>query len=101
MGADLAITFNFFNMANNHFLASIYAFQPPNGSYTYTQGTQGVLNSFPSAGTRFYPAAAGTVASSAEVAMNSVIELLPTGLNTNSFKFWTPATVTDLNTAAT
>ena len=86
-------------MANNHFLASIYAVQSPLGAYTYLAGTQGVLNSFPSAGTRIYVADAGTVAGS--VTMNSVIELLPTGLNVHGFKFWTPTDVSTLNTAAT
>jgi hypothetical protein len=97
----LALIHNFFTMANNHFLASIYAFQPPLGSYTYLSGTQGHLNSFPSVGTRFYPTAPGTTASSNNVVMNSVIELAPTGLNVTGMKFYTPATVTDLNTAAT
>lgn len=82
------------------FLASIYAFEPPIGSYTYAPGTQGLLNSFPVVGSRIYPAEAGTTASSANVVMNSVIELLPTGLNVKGFKFYSPSTVTDLNTAA-
>jgi len=81
-----------------HFLASIYAVQPPIGSYTYTGTEQGVMNSFPTEGTRFFVADPGTTANG--VTMNSIIELLPTGLNVKSFKYWTPSTVADLNTAA-
>lgn len=80
------------------FLASIYAVQDPLGNYTYLSGTEGHLNSLPSVGTRCYPADAGTTANS--VTMNAVIELLPTGLNIHGFKFWTPSTVTQINTAA-
>lgn len=81
-----------------HFLASIYAVQPPLGSYTYVGTNEGVTNSFPVEGTRFFEAKAGTTANG--VTMNSIIELLPTGLNVHSFKYWSAATVATLNTAA-
>ena len=86
-------------MANNHFLANIYIVQPPLSPQSYVGGTNGISNSFPSAGTRFYPADSGVTANG--VTMASVIELLPTGLNVHSFKFWTDKSITDLNTEAT
>ena len=89
-------------MANNHFLSSIYGIQTPlDGSLTFVGGTTGIPNSFPSAGTRIYQAPSGTVGGNGSVTINSVIELLPTGLNKDGFKFFSADTVATLNTAAT
>jgi len=86
-------------MANNHLISSIYRI----GAYdlsnsTGAPATQGVPHSFPSAGTIFRPAPAGTVACG--VTMNSIIEVLPTGLNQNSKTYYSADSVATLNTAS-
>ncbi len=86
-------------MANNHFISSCYGYSNPNNnSVIPLGGNNGALQSFPSAGTRFYPTEAGSAISG--VTVNSVIVLLPTGLNTNPLKFYAVETVTALNTLA-
>lgn len=82
-----------------HFLSSIYRknqydLKNPAGN----PANQGVPHSFPVGLTHFYPAPTNTVANG--VTMASIIELLPTGLNQPSNKFYTPDTVTALNTAS-
>lgn len=84
----------------NHFLASIYGYSLPNNNAILPLGTNnGLLNSFPSSGTRFFPADSGTVING--VTVNAVIQMLPSGLNIKGNKFYTDATVTTLNTNAT
>lgn len=61
--------------------------------------TQGVPHSFPSQGIRSYPITTGTVTANG-VTMNSIIALLPTGLNQPEKKFYTPLTVAQIVTAA-
>lgn len=87
-------------MANNHFSAYIYR-KEVHGITTDFAPAGGLLNSFPSSGTRFYPADAGTTAGKIPAAINSIIEVLPTGLNIYPALYYTGATVADLNTAAT
>jgi hypothetical protein len=87
-------------MANNHFAIGIYRINQydlknPDGA----PASQGILRSFPSALTQMYPAPAGTTA--AGVTMQSIIELLPTGLNQPAVKYYSAADVATLNTAAT
>jgi hypothetical protein len=83
---------------NNHFSAYVYGIDAAGGS-TEIAAAGGQLNSFPSAGTHFYPTTA--VRGNAQVTCSAVIELLPTGLNQVSTKFYTDSTVATLNTAAT
>lgn len=83
----------------NHFLTSIYR----QGAYDALTATgqpayQGVPVSFPSAGTIFYAPQPAVIANG--VTMNSVIEVLPTGLNQPSKKFYSADSVSTLNTAA-
>lgn len=85
---------------NNHFLTSIYGYSNPiNNAVIPLGGNNGVLHSFPSAGTRFYPTDAGSTISG--VTVNSVVLLLPTGLNVKPLKFYSVDTVSTLNTNAT
>ena len=90
-------------MANNHFLTSCYGYSAQESNSVNPLptggGTQGSLQSFPSAGTRFYPAEPSSVING--VTVNSVIVLLPTGLNNKPLKFYSVDTVTTLNTNAT
>lgn len=86
-------------MANNHLLSYIYGIDAPGGS-TEIAAAGGQANSFPSAGTRFYPCPPNTVRGVAQVTCNSVIELLASGNNQPSTKFYTADTVATLNTAA-
>ena len=74
-------------------LASIYGF----GSHSV--GTaQGQLYSFPTQGILIRPAPASS--SFNGVTVNSIIEVLPTGLNQPSKSYYAAATVSTLNTAA-
>lgn len=61
--------------------------------------TQGVPHSFPSQGVRSYPITNGTVTAN-NVTMNSIIALLPQGLNQPEKLFYTPLTVAQIVTAA-
>lgn len=84
----------------SHILSSIYRIGDNDlKSAPSIPATQGVPHSFPTVGVRFYPITTGTVTANG-VTMNSIIALLPTGLNQPEKKFYTPTTVTDLNTAA-
>lgn len=87
-------------MANNHFKSYIYGIDAPGGS-TEIALAGGAENSFPSTGTRFYPAPAGYKRGVAQVTMNAAIVVLPTGLNQQPSTFWTADTVDALNTLAT
>lgn len=58
----------------------------------------GRTHSFPSQGVRSYPLQAGVTANG--VTMNSVIALLPTGLNQPEDKFYTDRTVAQIVTLA-
>lgn len=87
-------------MANNHFITSCYGYSPQeNNNIIPLGGSNGALQSFPSAGTRFYPAEASSAINGVTVA--SVIVLLPTGLNNKALRFYSVDSVTTLNTAAT
>jgi len=89
-------------MANNHFSCNIYGYsQNPSAGIVNFNTKYGYLNSFPSAGTRFYPAPAGTTAGTFNTVINTVIELFPTGLQSKPTLFYTGADVATLNTAAT
>jgi hypothetical protein len=85
---------------NNHFLSYIYGIDGPGGS-TEISFAGGAANSFPSAGTRFYPAPANYKRGVAQVTMNAAIVVLPVGLNQQPTTFWTADTVSTLNTNAT
>ena len=96
-------------MANMHFLASIYATsRGGNGSIRAVSSalnvpaTQGLVMSFPSVGTVFYPIPVGSLPSNVfnGVTTITVIEVLPQGLNQPSTKYYTDATVSTLDTAA-
>ena len=73
-------------------LASIYR----KGNNNLATGAMGRLHSFPSAKTIIRPADLGTVADT--VTMNSVITLLPEGLNQGNKDYYTDATVAQLGT---
>lgn len=81
-----------------HFLSSIYrrnAYDLSNAAGN--PATQGVPVSFSTQGTVFTPVSGVTACG---VTMKSVIEVLPTGLNQPTQKFYTADTVATLNTAA-
>ncbi len=92
-----------------HVLSSIYRINDNDlySGYTTDSGnriiknpaTRGVPNSFPSNLVRFYPIADGPVVANG-VTMNSIIALLPTGLNQPEKRFYTADTVAALNTLA-
>lgn len=87
-------------MANNHFISSCYGYSPQeNNNVIPLGGNNGALQSFPSAGTRFYPAEASSTING--VTVNSVILVLPTGLNKQGIRFYAVETVSSLNTLAT
>lgn len=58
----------------------------------------GKSESLPSAMCLFYPVPGTTTVTAAGVTMNSIIELLPTGLNQQSTKYYTDSTVAQLQT---
>ena len=72
-------------------IASIYGI---NGNPVGTNN--GVYNSFPNTSAYFYPAPASTTFNG--VTCNSIIVLLPTGLNVNATKFYSDATTAQLVT---
>ena len=79
-------------------IASIYRY----GNYDFP-GTTGRLNNFPSALVHMYPAPAGTV-SAGNVTLQTIIELLPSGLQTPNDpnnKFYAAADVAAIQTAST
>lgn len=60
--------------------------------------TQGIDESFPGALCLFYPVPPTNPVTANGVTMASIIELLPTGLNQPSTKFYTDSTVAQLQT---
>jgi len=72
-------------------VASIYRYN----AYDIPNAAPGRTNSFPSAGCFFYQAPLGITSNG--VTINSIIELLPTGLNVPSTKYYTDSTITQLN----
>lgn len=78
--------------ATGRIVASIYSV---NGNAT--TGTQGVTNSFPSGLVQFYQNNPTTTVGA--VTMNTVIVLLPSGLNQTKTYFLTAATTTELASA--
>lgn len=66
----------------------------PNG----TPATSGISYAFPVESFLAYPCPANTVANG--VSMNSIVEVLPTGLNQPSVLFYTTSTVAQINTAS-
>lgn len=77
--------------ATGRILASIYAI-----GGNATTGTQGVMNSFPSSQVLFYQAPISTTVGA--VTINSIIVLLPSGLNQPQKFFSTDSTVAQLGT---
>jgi hypothetical protein len=87
-------------MANNHFDIGIYRKnQYDLKDAAGNPAAQGVLMSFPSGLTFIEPAPANTTANG--VTMQSIISLLPAGLNQLSNKYYSAADVATLSTAAT
>jgi len=88
---------------NNHFLTQVYGFSTQENGAIYAANSgnpsMGKSNSFPSAGVRFEPNDPLTTIGT--VTINSIITLLPTGLNNKPFKFYVADTVATLNNAAT
>lgn len=74
--------------------ASIYRIN--DNDLIFGSAVTGRLNNFGIVGTIFYPAPLGTTAGPTSITMNSIIEVLPTGLRTNSTKYYTDATVAQL-----
>jgi hypothetical protein len=82
------------------FVASIYRInQYDLNSAPNIPATMGVPNSFPSQGVRSYPITTAAVTANG-VVMNSIIALLPTGLNEPEEKFYTDRTVAQIATLA-
>jgi len=86
---------------NNHFLTQIYGVAYPENASVINpvNGAMGIANSFPSAGYRAFGLTTATTILG--VTVNSVIESVPTGLNTKSLKFYSVDSVATINTAAT
>lgn len=81
------------------FSSSIYRYKT--ADLMIAQGVpavQGVLHSFPSQGVRTRPVHGSVKANG--ITMNSIISLLPQGLNQAETDFYTPDTVATLVTAA-
>lgn len=81
----------------NIFSAFIYGIDAPGGT-TEISAAGGQQNGFASAKCHVYPTTA--VRGVAQVTCNSIIELLPDGLNQQSRKFYTDSTVSEVITAA-
>lgn len=82
------------------FSASIYRINSNDlNSAPSTPASMGVPHSFPSQGIRSYPITTSTVIANG-VTMNSIIALLPQGLNQPEKNFYTPLTVAQIVTAA-
>ena len=62
-----------------------------------TPATSGIAYGFPVEGFLAYPCPSGTTANG--VSMNTIVEVLPTGLNQTSTYYYTTATVAQINTA--
>jgi len=83
-------------MANqNAFLCSIYQVNS-----NAVRGTQGQLLSFPSTSVLVRPVIADSTFNGVVggVTMNSIIQLLPSGTVVNQPQYYTPKTVTEVNT---
>ena len=63
-----------------------------------TPATSGIEYGFPVEGFAAYPCPSGTVANG--VTMNSIVEVVPTGLNQVPVLFYTTSTVAQINSAA-
>lgn len=95
-------------MANNHFLASVYATRRGNSapraviSPVGVPANQGVQMSFPSAGTIFYPIPQGFTSSNVfnNATTQTIIEVLPSGLNQPSLYYFSSETTAALDTKA-
>jgi hypothetical protein len=77
--------------------ASIYR----HGNYNFP-GVTGRFNTFPAALTHLYPAPAGTTVNG--VTMQTVVQLLPSGLQTpkdDQLTYYAAASITDIETAST
>ena len=81
------------------FAASIYRIDSAGGT-TQIRNVQGASNGFSSANVHIYPLSPAVTCGDANVACNSVIEVPAQGLNQPSTKYYTPATVSTLVTAA-
>jgi len=79
------------------FTAYIYGIDAPGGN-TDIAAEGGELNGFAPATCHFYPTT--SVRGVAQVTCNSIIEVLPQGLNQRSTKYYTAATISTLVTAA-
>lgn len=78
-------------------IASIYK----QGTYNFP-GVTGRLNNFPGALTHLYPAPAGTTVNG--VTMQTVVQLLPSGLTTpkdDNLTYYAAASIGDIQTAST
>lgn len=71
-----------------------YALNNANG----TPATSGIAFGFPVESFLAYPCPSGTTANG--VTMNTIVEVIPTGLNQTSVYYYTTATVATLNSAA-
>jgi hypothetical protein len=71
-----------------------YALKNANG----TPATSGIVFGFPVESFLAYPCASGTTANG--VTMNSIVEVVPTGLNQTSVYYYTNATVAAINSAS-
>lgn len=81
--------------------ASIYG--TPAGDFKFGSAITGRLYNFPNVGVQLYdlpPSGPNSVTSNG-ILMNAVVEVLPTGLNQPSKKYYTPSTVTALLAAGT
>lgn len=63
-----------------------------------TPATSGITYGFPVEGFAAYPCPSGTVANG--VTMNTIVEVVPTGLNQTPVFFYTNASVATINSAA-
>lgn len=63
-----------------------------------TPATSGIVFGFPVDSFLAYPCPSGTTANG--VTMNTIVEVIPTGLNQTSVYYYTTATVATLNSAA-
>lgn len=80
-------------------IASIYGYEKAlGGSYNFP-GVTGRSNTFPGALTQLYPAPASTTING--VTILSVVEVLPTGLNQGSTKYYAAAAVATIEAAST
>ena len=84
-------------MPTNLFIAQIYGIDGPGGS-TEIASASGESNAFNVGTIHVYPTT--EVRGVAQVQCNAVIEVLPTGLNQISKKFFTDKTVVQVQTAA-